>query len=134
LEQLTVDLGYGTVSVFIASKGYGFLEVATRDGVPWEDDVFFHLQDGQFVGRLETSPCFIGARIMLNGQPIQLCAPEEGDHLVFIWDSSRNGKPKAHPWGYADAWDVVANLDRDLLRTPGNWEDEDPHLILDRLR
>lgn len=127
---------YGIVKFFDEREGkrFGFLTVLDGDGNPTKEEVFFHYNDGEFIGHDGENPIFCGSSIQKDGQPVRLRSPQKDDKLVFLRSAGSRGD-KACPWGFAETWDKhvqwladrpmvrVVRRQQDLFSRPdGSWE------------
>lgn len=87
------DLKCGTVKFFDANKGFGFITVDEKDGVP-QEDVFFRIEQGSFYiqelhgnyGMLETYPTVGKERTPLKGERVNFyCRQRSRGPVATIW-------------------------------------------------
>lgn len=101
-----LELEYGVVNFFDDRDGkkFGFLKVLDEDNKETGEEVFFHFNDGQFVG-IVGGDCieFVGRVFAENG--LHMWHPKVGDKLAFDRNPGKDGREKASPWTYAEGYD-----------------------------
>lgn len=93
-------------------KRFGFL-IVHEGGVPTEEEIWFHFNDGEFIVAGGKDPKFSGkATSEHEGKTARLRDPKRGEVLVFQRSLGRKGD-KASPWGYLPNWqeaeEIIAN-------------------------
>jgi hypothetical protein len=87
-------------------KHFGFLTVLNNGGNPTGHDMFFHYNDGGFIGNDGVNPIFEGIYKWVAGKIYRLRTPQIGEIIVFSRAPGRKGD-KACPWGFAEEWDTT---------------------------
>ena len=105
-----LELEHGVVTHFDGRHGkeFGFLEVINPDGSKTSEKLFFHFNDGQFVEIVaeENDIEFVGTVFPGNDLPLwRMGNPPVGMKLAFKRAPGNDGREKASPWTYAEAYD-----------------------------
>lgn len=105
-----LELEHGVVKFYDDRDGkkFGFLTILDKDDRVTTEDIFFHLNDQQFIdytkGKDDVE--FVGKVFPGNGLELwHLGTPKVGDRIVFSRESGSGGKPKASPWARAEMYD-----------------------------
>lgn len=101
-----LELEYGVVKFFDDRDGkkFGFLKVLDEDSQETGEEVFFHFNDGQFVEIVGGDDIeFVGRVFAENG--MHMWHPRVGEKLAFDRVTGKDGREKASPWTYAEAYD-----------------------------
>jgi hypothetical protein len=99
---------YGIVKFFDEREGkrFGFMFVLDEGGEKTGEQLFFHYNNGEFIGTDGETPVFAGHTAKKDGQSVRLRFPQKDEKLVFKRGTNRKGD-HAVPWGFAERWNQV---------------------------
>lgn len=102
-----MELEHGIVKFFDGRQGkeYGFLTVLNRVSKETPEEIFFHFNDGEFVEIVEDGDDIEFVGRVFPGNGMHMWHPRVGDSLAFLRAPGRDGREKASPWTYDEAYD-----------------------------
>lgn len=92
----------GMIKSFKPERGFGFI------GVPGKPDLFCHITDREvrkFRAHVSGEPGVLSTTKPSRPFEERMPRPEGGDWVLYKIERCKNGKPKACPWEFADAYD-----------------------------